>query len=183
MRVRRRLDAAFALLASALIASGGTCGASAGAMLSANVVPTAGEVQRFFPELRREARTGPDAAAVGAPKGSIAATYGSADEKKKLTVTAALYADVAAANAAYGSALARVQAAGAKPVALPRRIGQRSFAVTVERAGHDHVVVCALDGTVVAGTALVGYAADAHTIAKLASLTRTEDELAVAALE
>ena len=146
-------------------------------------MPTSGEVQRFFPELKREARTGPDPAAAGASKGSIAATYASGDGKKKLAVTAALYANATAANVAYRSALARAQTADAKPVALPRRIGQRSFAVAVEHAGREHLVVGALDGAVVVGTALAGYPADAHTIAKLAALTRTEDELAVAALQ
>ncbi len=68
-----------------------------------------------------------------------------------------------------------------KPVALPRRIGQRSFSVVGAQSAS--AAVGALDGALVVQASLAGYPADAHTIAKLAALTRTEDELAVAALQ
>jgi hypothetical protein len=152
---------------------------AASAMLPLNVAPTLGEVQRFFPDLARRAHTGSDPAAQGSPKATIAAVFTTADGKKIVTVTVAHYSSARAAYAAFRETAARARS-GANPVAMPRRIGQRSFCVVGTKTAF--AAVGALDGALVVETLLKGYSLDKTTVEKLVALTRMADEIAAAAL-
>jgi hypothetical protein len=179
MRLRIRSAPLVVLTALGIMAVPRLWAGAANATLPLNVAPTLGEVQRFFPDLARRAHTGPDPAAQGSPKGTIAAVFITADGKKTVTATVAQYASPTAAYAAFRESAARARSA-ANPVALPRRIGQRSFCVVGAKTAF--AVVGALDGALVVEASLKGYRLDKTTVEKLVALTRMADEIAAAAL-
>jgi len=172
----------FWLLALTVIGVVTLCALSAGAAsatLPLNVVPTPGEVQRFFADLTHHVHTGPDAAAQGSPKATIATVFATADGKKSVTVSVAQYPTAAAAYAAFKAAAVRA-GNGAHPVTMQRRIGQRSYSFVGTNAAF--AAVGALDGALVVEGSLKGYRLDIATFDRLVGLTRMADEIAAATL-
>jgi hypothetical protein len=151
----------------------------ASATLPLNVAPTLGEVQRFFADVTRRVHSGPDPAAQGSPKGTIASVFATADGKKTVTVTVAQYPTATAAYSAFRATETRA-ASGGRELAMPHRIGQRSFSVADTTTAS--AAVGTLDGMVVVKASLKGYHLDKTSVAKLVALTRAADELAVATL-
>ena len=60
---------------------------SASTTLPRNVIVPLSEVSRFFPDIIREASTGPDLTATGNPKATRMVIYESGDGAKKVTIT------------------------------------------------------------------------------------------------
>lgn len=179
MRLRSRSTPLVALIALAVVAVRAVCAGAPSATLPLNVAPTLGEVQRFFPDVTRRVHSGPDPAAHGMPKGTIRAVFTTTDGKKTVTSTVAQYASASAAYAAFKASAARALT-GARPVTLPRRIGQRSFSVVGAQSAS--AAVGALDGALVVQASLKGYRPDQKAVENLAALARMADELATAAL-
>ena len=180
MRLRVPGARLFALSAIGVIAARTLCAGSVSATLPLNVAPTLGEVQRFFADVTRRVHSGPDPAAQGSPKGTIASVFATADGKKTVTVTVAQYPSATAAYSAFRATETRA-ASGGREVAMPHRIGQRSFSVT-DTTTASAAVVGALDGALVVKASLKGYHLDKTSFEKLVALTRAADELAVATL-
>ena len=84
-------------------------------------------VTQYFPDVTKEASTGPNETSVGKPIASRSVVFASADGKKKLTVSVDQYASASDAAAAYQTAVQGSKAApGFKPAASPNWGRRRS---------------------------------------------------------
>jgi hypothetical protein len=160
----------------------GTTSAS-DSLLPRSVIVAKSVVNRFFPEVTREASTGQNLTAVGKPKATRSVIYTNGDSSKKVTITVDQYVSSSDASSAYQEAVQKSKTVpGFKPVSAPN-LGQNAFIGTVTQGEETHIGLGALDGTLIVGATLVGYDPTSGNVAKLISLTREEQAAAKAALD
>jgi hypothetical protein len=152
-------------------------------LLPRNVVVPISAVNRFFPEVTREASVGQNLTAVGNPKATRSVIYANSDSSKKVTITVDQYQTASDASSAYQEAVAKSKAVpGFKPVPA-ENLGQNAFVGTVTQGGETHIGLGALHGMLIVGVTLAGYDPTPENTAKLISLTREEERAAKAAMD
>jgi hypothetical protein len=151
---RQRVPPATALSVTAiallsLVACGDDPSSSTAALLPRNTVVPVSVVTQYFPDVTKEASTGPNETSVGKPIASRSVVFTSADGKKKVTLSVDQYAGVSEAAAAYETAVQGSKAApGFKPAASPD-LGQEAFAGTSQVGAEMHFGLGARDGSVI----------------------------------
>jgi hypothetical protein len=112
------------------------------------VVPVSA-VTKYFPDVTQESSTGLNETSVGKPIASRSVVFGSADGKKKVTVSVDQYASAGDATAAYQTAVQGSKAApGFHPAATPD-LGEEAFAGTSQVGAEMHFGLGARDGTLI----------------------------------
>ena len=150
--------------------------------LARKVVVPLRVVNRLFPEITRQTRTGRNPTATNNPKATRIVIYATGDGSKKVTITLDQYASSNDASSAYEQAVQKSQSVpGFAPVAVSD-LGQRAFAGTVTMDAETHVGLGLLDGSLIVGVTLAGYDATRDNTAKLVALARTEAAAAKTAL-
>ena len=137
--------------------------------LPRNVIVPLSEVSRFFPDIIREASTGPDLTATGNPNATRMVIYESGDGAKKVTITVDQYGSSGDAQAVRKSQLVP----GFKPVRVPR-LGQRAFAGTTTMDAETHIGLGTLDHKLIVGATLAGYDATPDHVTKLVAVARMQ---------
>jgi len=151
---------------------------ASGSLLSREVVVPLSVVNRFFPEITREATTGQNLTAVGNAKATRSVIYANSDSSKKVTITVDQYASSSDASSAYQEAVQKSKTVpGFKPIPA-ENLGQNAFIGTVTQGGETHIGLGALDGTVIVGATLAGFDPTPDIIDKLISMTREEEGVA-----
>ena len=79
------------------MAACGDAAAPSASLLPRNTVVPVSAVTKYFPDITKEASTGPNDTSVGKPIASRSVVFASADGKKKVTVSVDQYASDAAA--------------------------------------------------------------------------------------
>jgi hypothetical protein len=142
--------------------------------LPRNVIVPLSEVSRFFPDITREASTGPDLTATGNPKATRMVIYESGDGAKKVTITVDQYGSSRDASAAYKEAVQKSRSVSEfKPVQVPR-LGQRAFAGTTTMGAETHIGLGTLDHKLIVGATLAGYDATPDHVTKLVAVARMQ---------
>ena len=155
---------------------------ASGSLLSREVVVPLSVVNRFFPEITREATTGQNLTAVGNAKATRSVIYANSDSSKKVTITVDQYASSSDASSAYQEAVQKSKTVpGFKPIPT-ENLGQNAFIGTVTQGGETHIGLGALDGTVIVGATLAGFDPTPDIIDKLISMTREEEGVAKTAV-
>ena len=151
-------------------------------MLPRKVVVPINTVNRFFPEVTREASTGHNLTAVSNATATRSIIYANSDSSKKVTITVDEYSTANDASSAYQEAVAKSKTVpGFRPVPA-ENLGQNAFVGTVTQGGETHIGVGALDGMLVVGATLAGYDLTPENTAKLISLTHEEERTAKAVM-
>ena len=152
-------------------------------MLPRKVVVPISTVNRFFPEVTREASTGHNLTAVANAKATRSVIYANSDSSKKVTITVDQYPTASDASSAYQEAVTKSKTVpGFKPVPA-ENLGQNAFVGTVTQGGETHIGLGALHGMLIVGATLAGYDPTPENTAKLISLTREEERAAKAAMD
>jgi hypothetical protein len=152
-------------------------------LLPRKVVVPISVVNRFFPEVTREASAGQNLTAAGNPKGTMSVVYANSDSSKKVTITLDHYVSSSDASSAYHEAVQKSKVVpGFKPVSAAN-LGQNAFIGTATQGEETHIGLGALHGTLIVGATLTGYDPTPDKIANLISLTREEESAAKAALD
>jgi hypothetical protein len=126
-----------------------TTAAASAALLPRNTVVPMSVVTQYFPDVTKEASTGPNETSVGKPIASRSVVFASADGKKKVTLSVDQYASASDAAAAYQTAVQGSKAApGFKPAASPN-LGQEAFAGTSQVGAEMHFGLGARDGRLI----------------------------------
>ena len=155
---------------------------ASGSLLSREIVVPLSVVNRFFPEITREATTGQNLTAVGNAKATRSVIYANSDSSKNVTITVDQYASSSDASSAYQEAVQKSKTVpGFKPIPA-ENLGQNAFIGTVTQGGETHIGLGALDGTVIVGATLAGFDPTPDIIDKLISMTREEEGLAKTAV-
>jgi hypothetical protein len=142
--------------------------------LPRNVIVPLSEVSRFFPDIIREASTGPDLTATGNPNATRMVIYESGDGAKKVTITVDQYGSSRDASAAYKEAVQKSRSVSEfKPVQVPR-LGQRAFAGTTTMDAETHIGLGTLDHKLIVGATLAGYDATPDHVTKLVAVARMQ---------
>ncbi len=163
--------------------SAGTSAKASDSTLPRKVVVPIGTVNRFFPEVTREASTGRNLTAVSNAKATRSVIYANSDSSKKVTITVDQYPTASDASSAYHEAVAKSKTVtGFKPVHA-ENLGQDAFVGTVTQGGETHIGLGALHGTLIVGATLAGYNPTPENTARLISLTREEERAAKAAMD
>ena len=140
-------------------------------------------VNRYFPEVTREASTGRNLTAVSNTKATRSVIYANSDSSRKVTITVDQYPTASDASSAYQEAVAKSKSVpGFKPVPA-ENLGQDAFIGTVTQGGETHIGLGALHGTLIVGVTLAGYDPRPENTANLISLTREEERAAKAAID
>jgi len=138
--------AAVALLS---LAACGDAAVESSPLLPRNTVVPVSVVTQHFPDVTKEASTGPNETSVGKPIASRSVVFASADGKKKVTLSVDQYASASDAAAAYQTAVQGSKAApGFKPAATPN-LGQEAFAGTSQVGAEMHFGLGARDGRLI----------------------------------
>jgi len=155
---------------------------ASGSLLSREVVVPLSVVNRFFPEITREATTGQNLTAVGNAKATRTVIYANSDSSKNVTMTVDQYASSSDASSAYQEAVQKSKTVpGFKPIPA-ENLGQNAFIGTVTHGGETHIGLGVLDGTVIVGATLAGFDPTPDIIDKLISMTREEEGVAKTAV-
>jgi hypothetical protein len=118
-------------------------------LLPREAIVPASAVTKRFPEITKEASTGPNETSVGKPVASRSVVFTSADGKKKVTLSIDQYASVDDAASAYQTAIEGSKAApGFKPAPSPD-LGQEAFAGTSQVGAEMHFGPGARDGKLI----------------------------------
>ena len=172
-----------------LIANGQSPSPAAGSakasdsMLPRKVVIPISTVNRFFPEVTREASTGRNSTAVANAKATRSVIYANSDSSRKVTISVDQYPTASDASSAYQEAVAKSKTVpGFKPVPA-ENLGQDAFVGTVTQGGETHIGLGALHGRLIVGATLAGYDPTPENTANLISLTREEERAAKAATD
>jgi hypothetical protein len=152
-------------------------------MLPREVVVPISTVNRFFPEVMREASSGRNLTAVANAKATRSVIYANSDSSKKVTITVDEYPTVSDASSAYEEAVAKSKTVpGFKPISA-ENLGQNAFVGTVTQGGETHIGLGALRGTLIVGATLAGYDPTPENTVRLISLTREEERAAKVAMD
>jgi hypothetical protein len=155
---------------------------SSDSLLPRNAVVPKTVVNRFFPEITREATTGQNLTAVGNAKATRSVIYANNDSSKKVTITVDQYASLSDASSAYQEAVQKSKIVpGFKPIPA-ENLGQNTFIGMVTQGSETHIGLGALDGTVIVGATLAGFDPTPDIIDKLISMTREEETVAKTAV-
>ena len=158
----------------ALVCESFSAPATSGGTLPRDVIVPLSEVTQLFPDIIREASTGPDLTATGNPKATRMVIYESGDGAKKVTITVDRYGSSRDASSAYKQAVQKSQSVpGLKPVQVPRS-GQQAFAGTTTMDGETHIGLGTLDHKLIVGATLAGYDATPDNVTKLVAVTRMQ---------
>ena len=179
MRLRSRSTPLVALIALAVVAVRAVCAGAPSATLPLNVAPTLGEVQPFFPDVTRRDTQRPRPGRARDAEGHDPRRVHHHGWKENGHLDRRAVCE----RISRVRGVQSIGGAGADrcaPVALPRRIGQRSFSVVGAQSAS--AAVGALDGALVVQASLKGYRPDQKAVENLAALARMADELATAAL-
>jgi len=151
--------------------------------LPRKVVVPISTVNRFFPEVSREASTGRNLTAVANTKATRSVIYSNSDSSKKVTISVDEYSTASDASSAYQEAVTKSKTVpGFTPVPA-ENLGQDAFIGTVTQGGETHIGLGALHGTLIVGATLAGYDPTPENTARLISLTREEERAAKAAMD
>ena len=152
-------------------------------LLPRKIVVPISIVNRFFPEVSREASTGRNLTAVANAKATRSVIYANSDSSKKVTITVDQYASSSEASSAYQEAVAKSRTVpGFKPVSA-ENLGPNAFVGTVTQGGETHIGLGTLHGKLIVGVTLAGYDSTPDKIANLISLTGEEENAAKTALD
>jgi len=155
---------------------------ASGSLLSREVVVPLSVVNRFFPEITREATTGQNLTAVGNAKATRSVIYANSDSSKNVTITVDQYASSSDASSAYQEAVQKSRTVpDVKPIPA-ENLGQNAFIGTVTQGGETHIGLGALDSTLIVGATLAGFDPTPDIIDKLISMTREEEGVAKTAV-
>lgn len=156
---------------------------ASGSMLPREVVVPISTVNRFFPEVMREASSGRNLTAVANAKATRSVIYANSDSSKKVTITVDEYPTASDASSAYEEAVAKSKTVpGFKPISA-ENLGQNAFVGTVTQGGETHIGLGALRGTLIVGATLAGYDPTPENTVRLISLTREEERAAKVAMD
>jgi hypothetical protein len=148
--------------------------ATSGSTLPRNVIVPLSGVTRLFPDITREASTGPDLTATGNPKATRMVIYESGDGSKKVTLSVDQYGSSRDASSAYKQAVQKSQSVpGFKPVQVPR-LGQKAFAGTTTMDAETHIGLGTLEHKLIVGATLAGYEATPDHVTKLVAVARMQ---------
>jgi hypothetical protein len=126
-----------------------TAAAASAALLPRYTVVPVSVVVQYFPDVTKEASTGPNETSAGKPIASRSVVFASADGKKKVTLSVDQYASASDAAAAWQTAVQGSKAApGFKPAASPN-LGQEAFAGTSQVGAEMHFGLGARDGRLI----------------------------------
>lgn len=152
MNRQRGLRAVVLSVAAIALLSLAACGDAAvpsASLLARNTVVPVSEVIKYFPDVTKEASTGPNETSVGKPIASRSVVFLSADRKKKVTLSIDQYASASDAASAYQTAVQGSKAApGFNPAAAPS-LGQEAFAGTSQVGAEMHFGLGARDGRLI----------------------------------
>jgi len=131
------------------LAACGNAAAASPSLLPRNTVVSVSVVTQHFPNVTKEASTGPNETSVGKPIASRSVVFLSDDGKKKVTVSIDQYASASDATVAYQTAVQGSKAApGFNPAAAPS-LGQEAFAGTSQVGDEMHFGLGARDGRLI----------------------------------
>lgn len=143
------LAVALPLLSASAEDSSSSATAASAALLPRQTIVPVSVVTQSFPDVTKEASTGPNETSVGAPIASRSVVFVSADGRKKVTLSVDQYANASDAAAAYQTAVHGSKAApGFKPAASPK-LGQEAFAGTSQVGAEMHFGLGARDGRLI----------------------------------
>ena len=151
-------------------------------MLPRKVVVPISTVNRFFPEVTREASTGHNLTAVGNAKATRSVIYANSDGSKKVTMSVDQYSTASDASSAYQEAVTKSKTVPGFRQVPAENLGQNAFVGTVTHGGETHIGLGALHGMLVVGETL-GYDLTPENTAKLISLTREEERTTKAVMD
>ena len=138
------------------LAACGNAAAASPSSLPRNTVVSVSVVTQHFPNVTKEASTGPNETSVGKPLASRSVVFSSADGKKKVTVSVDQYASASDAAAAYQTAVQGSKAApGFKHAATPK-LGQEAFAGTSQVGAEMHFGLGAREGRLIVSVTHAG---------------------------
>jgi len=164
-------QAAATTLAVAML---GAVAATPSPVLPRSAIVELSTVQKYFPQVMRERYSGMNKTAAANPVATRSVIFVSGDGSKKVTLSVDRYASGGDALSAFHIAVAKSKIPGSAPITIPV-IGQSSFAGRVTRGNETHVGLGAVDGNLVVGATLAGYAATDANLQHLISLARLED--------
>lgn len=157
------------------LSSSSSTASASDSLLPRNVVVPIDLVNRSFPEVTREASTGQNLTVAGDAKATRSVIYANSDNSKKVTITVDEYASSSDASAAFQEAVRKSRIVpGFNAISAPD-LGGDVFIGTVTQGTETHIGLGALHGTRIVGATLAGYEAAPDNIAKLISLTRSEE--------
>ena len=125
--------------------------------------------------------SGVNRTAIGMPTATRSVIFVDDNATKKVTVSVDRYATGRDALSAYREAVAKSNIPGFLPLHVPIT-GQATFAGRVTRGAETHLGAGALDGNLVVGATLAGYAATFGNVHRLGTLLRVADAAAKRAL-
>jgi len=152
-------------------------------MLPRKVVVPISTVNRFFPEVTREASTGRNSTAVANAKATRNVIYANSDSSRKVTISVDQYPTASDASAAYQEAVAKSKTVPGFKSVPAKNLDHNAFVGTVTQGGETHIGLGALHGTLIVGATLAGYDPTPENTANLILLTREEERAAKAATD
>jgi hypothetical protein len=156
--MNRQRGARAVMLPAAAIAllSLAACSDTAPPLLPRDAVVPVSAVTEYFPDVTKEASTGPNETSVGKPIASRSVVFLSADGKKKVTLSIDQYASSGDAASAYQTAVqGSKDAPGFKPAAAPN-LGEEAFAGTSQVGTEMHFGLGARDGRLIVSATHAG---------------------------
>jgi hypothetical protein len=145
--------AAIALLS---LAACGDASAPSAPLLPRDAMVPVSVVTKFFPDVTKEASTGPNETSVGKPVASRSVVFLSADGKNKVTLSIDQYESASDAASAYQTAVqGSKDAPGFKPAATPN-LGEEAFAGTSHVGAEMHFGLGARDGRLIVSATHAG---------------------------
>ena len=151
--------------------------------LPRKVVVLISTVNRFFPEVTREASTGRNLTAVANAKATRSVIYANSDSSKKVTITVDQYPTASDASSAYQEAVAKSKSVTGFEPLHAENLGQDAFVGTVTQGGETHIGLGALHDTLIVGVTLAGYDPTPENTAELISLTSEEERAVKTAMD
>jgi hypothetical protein len=145
--------AAIALLS---LATCGDAAAPSAQLLPRNTVVPVSVVTQYFPDVTKEASTGPNETSVGKPIASRSVVFASAEGKKKVTLSVDQYASASDAAAAYQTAVQGSKIAPGFKLAATPNLGQQAFAGTSQVGSEMHFGLGARDGRLIISVTQAG---------------------------
>ena len=106
-------------------------------------------VAQYFPDVTKEAGTGPNETRVGEPIASRSVVYTSPDGKKTVTLSIDRYASASAAASAYQIAVQGSKAAPGFRQAASPDLGEEAFAGSSQQGAEKHFGIGARDGALI----------------------------------
>jgi hypothetical protein len=156
MNRQRGLRAVLLPVAAIALISLAACSDAVPPVLPRDTVVPVSAVTKFFPDVTKEASTGPNETSVGKPVASRSVVFLSADGKKKVTLSIDQYASAGDAASAYQTAgQGSKDAPGFKPAASPS-LGQEAFAGTSQVGAEMHFGLGARDGRLIVSATHAG---------------------------